>query len=237
MSQREFDAWLHSNSFTAQEAAALAMGDEPSSPPPKQAEPILRRMRESYELAVDVQKRRFSPEKGLAENQASPMEPSTFKSKAMVVRTNINDPEFNCKKTWKWLTDNSENDDERSISRFDVQYFDRDEIARWLSAVGIDSEVPFDQDKLEAYKTQQSKLYDASKTPNRTALMDAVEEASARFWGSNVRAEDSDTHPTNKMVENWLIDKHNTSAAMASKIASIVRPSWAHKGAPATPTK
>lgn len=213
------------------------MGYAPSRTPHEQAEPILRRMRTSYTLAVDDLKIRFSPEKELASNQASPMAPSALKSIAMVVRTNTDHPEFNRQKTWKWLNDNSEYADEWSISCFEEQFFDKAEIARWLLAVGITSKFPFDPAKQSAYKPQQSGSYDGTKTPHRTKLMDAVEEASAKFWGINARADEPDTHPTNAMVEKWLTEHLGVGVGMASKIATIVRPLWAHKGAPATPTK
>ena len=231
MTEAEFKAWMGSDCFTALETAALVMGYPPSSTSQKQVEPILRRMRISYALAVDALKVGFSPDKELAADQVFPMAPTALKSCAMAALTDTNNPEFKRQKTWKWLNDNSEADDQWSISRFDTQYFERVEIARWLLAVGIHSEFPFDPVDQSNYKTMKSGGADVTKTPNRTTLMDAVEDASAKFWGVNVRPEQPDTHPSNGSVSDWLVINRSVNPSMADKIASIVRPSWAHKGA------
>jgi len=70
------------------------------------------------------------------------------------------------------------------------------------------------------------------RLPHRTTLMDAVEAASAKWWTENVRSNDPTTHPTNLQVVDWLTKNHGVKETTAKHIATIVRPDWAHKGAP-----
>ena len=71
-----------------------------------------------------------------------------------------------------------------------------------------------------------------NRLPHRTTLMDAVEAASSKWWSENVRSDDPTTHPTNEMVANWLTEVKGVNPTTARHIAKIVRPDWAHKGAP-----
>jgi hypothetical protein len=96
----------------------------------------------------------------------------------------------------------------------------------------ISSVFPFDPDEKSLAVVDSEQSSNFGRTPHRTSLMDAVEEASARFWGVNVRADDNSTHTSNPAVVEWLVTKKEVEKTMAKRIATIIRPNWARKGRP-----
>lgn len=159
---------------------------------------------------------------------------TALQSNAMIhlVDSNNWSPEFNHHNLHSWLLNDCDIPGEWNRSVFEEQFFNGAEIARWLKVNKFSSVFPFDPADQAMAGCDAEPIFDPRRTPHRTSLMDAVDHASARFWGANVRSDDHDTHPTNSTVEKWLVDNRLAETTMAAKIATIVRPSWAHKGKP-----
>jgi len=55
-----------------------------------------------------------------------------------------------------------------------------------------------------------------------------LNQTARKFWG-NVNREERDTHPNNRDVVKWLIER-GFSESLANKAATIIRPEWAVTG-------
>lgn len=228
MNDKEFYSWQLAPRFTSREVAALQLGLLPREATDAQIEANLRRIKHDYNLAVMANLYLINP---LGDNIYNEMPEIALQSNAMIHLLDANNwsPEYNHHNLYSWLLNSCDIPGEWNRSIFEEQFFNESEIARWLKANNISSVFPFDS-AITGCGAQTTS--DLGRTPHRTSLMDAVNQASAKFWGLNVRADDHDTHPTNQSVAKWLIDNNHAEKTMADKIASIIRPSWAHKGKP-----
>jgi hypothetical protein len=117
----------------------------------------------------------------------------------------------------------------RSASKFMNQEFDRDDIIRWLSAIGMQSLYCFDLQNIDA----PARLGDRWPWGNHhTELLGHLEAAARRYW-VNYEPTDATTAPINKDVSEWLIAERKVSKTMADSIASMLRPD----GLPTGPRK
>jgi len=238
MPDNKFAAWQLNNEFSSRSAASLILGISPHEVVDREIEPVLQRMRNDYESAVYLQMEALY--ETYDENIYGPIEDRNFKelyknslrSNALIQKLaidRVNFEEGHEMILYEWLRGAYEIGEP---AHFDRQVFSREEILKWLKVNNIDSVFPFDPKDQAVAKGELQPIFDPRRTPHRTSLMDAADQASARFWGENVRAEDHDTHPTNPVVAKWLVDNSFAEKTMAAKIASIIRPSWAHKGKP-----
>src|SRR6185312_415984 len=104
-------------------------------------------------------------------------------------------------------------------SQFDNQEFSRAAIARWLSAIGMNSVYSFDREQSAPVSAQ------AGRWPwgnHHTERLGHLEAAARRFW-VNYDQTDPTTAPTSESVSAWLQSARNLSKTMADAIASILR--------------
>jgi hypothetical protein len=232
MRDNEFASWQLTDRFTAREVAALQIGLLPREATDEQLEPLRRRIKQDYYDAIKF----YSQQINQTEDWYcfSSLPETALRSHAMVQLFDSTDwdPKHIDHRLYDWLTGSSKEMGEWHRSNVSEQYFMWEEIARWIKANNIPSVFPFDREEQPIAIGKSECSSDSRRTPNRTSLMDAVEDASAKFWGANVRADDHSTHPSNPVVAKWLIDNGKADKTMASKIATIIRPSWAHKGSP-----
>jgi hypothetical protein len=224
---REIGQWLTCEYFTGREAASLIANYVPSEVSDVEIRPTLRKLQSSYIKAVEFFKQR------LVNSNSDEIQPDALQSRSMQVRFNFSSKEFSAVKAQKWLDDNAENPDEWSVSKFDFQFFTRQELARWIKSTKTVSAFYFESNTTDKEAKKAVQLADRILTPNRTGLMDIVEEASAKFWGFQATPSDPSLHFTNAEIVEWLLSHRKVSKNVAESIATIIRPSWAPKGAKA----
>lgn len=245
MTEIEIAAWQLNDVFAPKIVAALIIGVNPHEVNDGQISPILERMRRDYVSAIYLHLQDIENlyEGVVTSSDAKELLEKSLQSKAMI---HIVDPasgwdphydpqrgaQYDPEEVKSWLSLVCEDPQPWKCSNFEVQEFSRDEIVRWLKGNNISSVFPFDRESQPTASTDEDRFTKSGRTPHRTTLMDAVEEASAKFWGENVRADDHSTHPSNPKVEEWLVKNNYAEKTMAKRIATIVRPSWAHKGKP-----
>lgn len=117
----------------------------------------------------------------------------------------------------------------RPASKFDNQEFDRDEIVRWLSAIGMRSVYQFDRSSAQPIDVSTGHWPWGN---HHTELLGHLEAAARRYW-VNYEPTDATTAPINKDVSDWLIAERKVSKTMADSIASMLRPD----GLPTGPRK
>jgi hypothetical protein len=86
---------------------------------------------------------------------------------------------------------------------------------------------------LKAFEQSISQINSQSNRADSAKLhisknLHILNEAANRFWG-NADRDERDTHPTNKNVVTWLVEK-GFSQTLAGKAATIIRPEWAPTG-------
>jgi len=109
---------------------------------------------------------------------------------------------------------------DKKKSEFGAQRFSREEVSRWLSAIGMKSVYQFDR------RQPQPKEQVSGRWPwgdHHTELLGHLEAAARRYW-QNYDPTDATTAPTNKDVAAWLVTKRKVSQKMAESIASMLRP-------------
>ena len=249
MTEIEIAAWQLNDVFDPKIVAALIIGVNPHEVNDGQVTPILKRMREDYVSAKHLHMQGIENLYEGVEtiSDAKEMLEKSLQSIAMIhiVDPNSgwdphNDPQrgaqYDPEEVKLWLSRVCKDPQPWKCSNFEVQEFSRKEIVSWLEGNNISSAFPFNRESQSFVAAKEDCSINSGRTPHRTTRMDAVEEASANFWGKNVRDDDHDTHSNNEDVERWLLE-HPTygkvmSDGLAKKIATIVRPSWARKGKP-----
>ncbi len=93
---------------------------------------------------------------------------------------------------------------------------DRSKDGAWIQAV---------QAAMRAGCEQNGSLIERTHVSDQLAILN---QAALKFWG-NAKPGDKATHPSNTKVESWLIEQGYTET-LASKGATIIRPSWAATG-------
>lgn len=236
MYENKLTAWQLINEFGPRDVACLIMGIAPHEANDNEIKPVLNRIRDDYNNAVHLHMQGMSdlrPGPDFSFDQNKTLE-TAIQSIAMIdkVQRSSWDPQFNSHDLFDWLVGKSQQPGEWNRSNFEEQNFSRNEIDRWLKINKISSLFSFNPEAQSNLNENSNQLTNNTRTPHRTTLMDIIDQASARFWGLNVRADDHDTHPKNSHVEDWLIREKQVKKTMASRIATIIRPVWAHKGKP-----
>lgn len=96
----------------------------------------------------------------------------------------------------------------------------REEIGRWLSAIGMKSVYQFDRSQPPAIEKVSGHW---PWGDHHTELLGHLEAAAKRYW-VNYEPTDATTAPTNKEVAEWLMNERKLSQKMAESIASMLRP-------------
>ena len=245
MTEIEIAAWQLNDVFAPKNIAALIIGVNPHEVKDGQISPILERMRTDYVSAIHLHMQGIENlyEGVETSSDAKEMLEKSLQSIAMI---HIVDPtsgwnphydpqrgaQYDPEEVKLWLSRVCKDPQPWKCSNFEVQEFSRKEIVSWLKGKDISSAFPFDRESQSVVAAEEGHSLKSGRTPHRTILMDAVEDASAKFWGENARADDPDTHPTNPKVAEWLVSNRSVGKTMADKIATIVRPIWAQKGKP-----
>lgn len=246
MTEIEVAAWQLNDVFAPKIVAALIIGVNPHEINDGQISPVLDRMRRDYGLAIHLHMQDIANlyEGVETSSDAKELLEKSLQSKAMI---HIVDPasgwdphydpqrgaQYDPEEVKSWLSHVCEDPQPWKCSNFEVQEFSRDEIVRWLKGNNISSVFPFDREEQSVVAAEDGRSVKSGKILNKTPLMWAVEEASARYWGENVREDDHSTHPINPDVAEWLVKNYDcVRKTMADRIATIIRPSWASKGKP-----
>ncbi|MCY1171334.1 hypothetical protein D9M73_114400 [compost metagenome] len=221
--------WGAAESFTAQEAAALIVGLDPADPEAKsfKAKPVLDRMAEGHRVARSFVGQAMTPEQFAFQRKQPAWRD------ALVSLLFDNYPTLQ-KASWPSdagrpfeLPQRFRGDD----GNFAVQRFDRAELARWLSVVGIKSVYDFSATQPQAAvvgignREVVEKLTEA-RWPwgsHHTKALEHLEAAARRFW-VNYDPSDVTTASTNKEISQWLEQERGVSRNLAASIASMLRP-------------
>jgi hypothetical protein len=215
--------WDFAEQFTVKESAELIIGIPPeinnqvmhlSREPGFAARitPVLRRMKGAYASALSKLNEAIASDFELGEP-----EPQDLQSELMIsIRVSVNPPSDPRKKL--------------ELMVFEKSFFHRDEIQRWLNAIGMQSTYKFD-------RTQSQPSGNSSRRwpwgNHHTELLEHLNVAAQRYWGERYDPTDATTAPINSMVSEWLQKERKISRTMADAIASILRPD----GLPTGPRK
>lgn len=134
-----------------------------------------------------------------------------LKSSEMDSRASHAEPD-NDQNFLRWLGDHSK-------SGVEVQRFTREELTRWLGAIGIPSKYQFAAPQLNA---DEKPICQWPWGAHHTKRLGHLEAAARRFW-VNYDQTDPTTAPTNESVSDWLRSERKLSKAMADSMASILR--------------
>lgn len=211
-----WDAALH---FTADEAAALAVGIDPLQPEngSTKSKPTYERMQHSYDASRRWHRDEFQQgdEPGLIDRS------EMLDSIEMQWLATQEDPEDGAYFS-RWLSDNN-------MSGLETQKFNRNEVARWLTAVGLGSCYAF-QALPSSTKEEPAGHWPWGSHHTKTL---GYLEAAAKHWWVNYDPADVTTAPSNKEVIDWLQKEFSISDNKANSIASMLRgddiPTGPHK--------
>jgi hypothetical protein len=214
----DFSAWDFAIDFSPTEAAALIVGERPSSLRHLKWEPVIRRLQRAYEWALEYHRDDMNSPSELAGME---YDPQMLQSCAMRYQQGkyLTDNKLVGIDFWDWLQ-------HEPSSGFESQVFTRSELTRWLSAIGMKSVYQFDRSQSQAIETPSGRW---PWGDHHTELLGHLEAAAARYW-VNYNPDDATTAPTNKDVAEWLVDKRNVSQKMAESIASMLRPDGLRTG-------
>ena len=223
MSNTTLRHWDFATHFTGEEAAALIMGIDPNLPKSEvdTTYPIVERMRSAYQTALADAIWAYEFKNGAGRDQS--LVDISEKSNGLYSYRmfHISGYDFHLFRTQAdhWLNDQDE-------SSFDAQKFTREELARWLSAIGMKSDYQFNDLHITVGLAQNSNnKNNGAKWPwgeYETKLLQHLEAAANRFW-VKYDPTDPSTAPINKDVSTWLQDHRALSKSMADSIATILR--------------
>ncbi|TAN11540.1 MAG: hypothetical protein EPN34_07005 [Burkholderiaceae bacterium] len=196
----DLSAWDFAENFSGEEAAALILGLQPTGLAHKgQIQVVLRRMVDDYHRAVDCFRYYgyAAPAKQAPTNLLSYMLDGcmTFamgdaKADAQLLETR----------------------------GFEGQRFEREELTRWLSAIGMASRYAFDRPTEANVKTRPSPW---PWGDYETGLLRHLAAAAERFWMA-YDPEDPATAKTNEIVAEWL-ESRGVAKRVAEVMAQILR--------------
>ncbi|MEY3759220.1 MAG: hypothetical protein RIR39_711 [Pseudomonadota bacterium] len=104
------------------------------------------------------------------------------------------------------------------------------DLKEWI-ALNFENDKPvflFDETERNALPLIANNTEHLCSIPHQSDQLKILNQASERFW-SNADQGDKETHPINKTVSDWLLEK-GFSAISAQQGAAIIRPEWAAKG-------
>ncbi|MES2952197.1 MAG: hypothetical protein V4858_27035 [Pseudomonadota bacterium] len=153
--------WKFATDFTGEEAAALAVGLDPAQPNYVRtfSKPIYERMERHFEAA-----KRLHLEEDVQQWERPPLLPQSdvFESVELQLWAGSQEEDDGAFFS-KWLLDDK-------LSGFEAQRFTRKEVARWFSAVGVQSSYSFDSNQIDA----KSKLEKPLGTTERNTLLTII---------------------------------------------------------------
>jgi hypothetical protein len=221
--------WDFAEHFKAKEAAELILGippeqsnnEEPSNPDEvvliEKITPVLRRMERAYRCAgatLNAAATWSNPDSTQYSLEIFPTIPEELHSELMVsTRSDLTNFSLSL------FGNNTE------LSPFNTVYFSREEIDRWLTAIGMQSVYPFNRRDAAKEISPTMESDKASHWPwgnHQTELLGHLEAAAKRFWKYYDPA-DATTAPINKDVSEWLVNERKASQKIADSIASILR--------------
>ena len=236
--------WDFSVEFMLYEAATLIVGIDPAviyneTKPAKdnpriydyhehpKIKPVVDRMKISFFDACELCD--AMRDGGWTHSHTEPLPNSILrKREMMIVPLEIGSPYLPLDSaTRKALDDWYASDGERDI--YETAKFTRDEIARWLSAIGMKSEYQFDRNQPDFIQPSLGRWPWGN---HHTELLGHLEAAALHYW-VNYEPTDATTAPINKDVSEWLVKERKVSQKMAESIASMLRPD----GLPTGPRK
>jgi len=190
--------WDFAEEFSAQEAAALILGADPTDlDGQKRAQPIFRRLRASYHLAWCYWHVRcdgffeLNEEEVLPDNAIQSIGMQSLAAKLISNMASSGMQEYFC----NWIGWETSDEPKPFGSGFSQQRFSREELARWLRAIGLKSAYSFTED-----------------TPSRTSLADLSKLVGGRRSPEQWREQVAD-----------VLDKHNGNKTKAAKELGISR--------------
>ena len=145
---QELEIWNFAVDFTAEEAATLIMGKTPGSIDLTQLEPLMRRMRRSYEIACRWHAYLINP---TDEEFANSAPPEMLESVGVRGRASNLDEPGSSYRFYEWLCDDKE-------SGVETQRFGRQVLADWLLAIGMPSKYSFVPIKQTSHASAQNEL-------------------------------------------------------------------------------
>lgn len=138
----EIDAWKLHDDFEGRVLAALIMGVPPSEAAVLKIEPMLRKLRSQYNLALRAYRDILNPDPE-DEKPMMSVPDEAIQSRAMKDLAKLEHPDHDALGFYQWLIHDGEAGREWTGGSFENQWFERSEVARWLTATGIASEFDF----------------------------------------------------------------------------------------------
>ena len=223
MSNTTLRHWDFATHFTGEEAAALIMGIDPNLPKSEvdTTYPRVEKMRSAYQNALGeaIGAYEFKDGAGVDQSLVDITEKSTGLYSYRMFHISGHEFEIVRLHAGHWLNDQNE-------TSFDAQKFTREELVRWLSAIGMKSDYQFNDLHITVGLAQNSNnKNNGAKWPwgeYETKLLQHLEAAANRFW-VNYDPTDPGTAPVNQDVSNWLQAHRALSKNMADSIATILR--------------
>lgn len=208
--------WDFATDFTGTEAAALILGIEPSAPATvDKTKAVFNRMKNSYWEACHY----YGLSREIPAQERIITDSRILKSTSMVDRTSFQIESEIYLTFDEWLDSIS--------SEFDRQSFSREELKRWLGAIGMKSVYPFNTTYSDAISAPENRW---PWGDHHTELLGHLEAAASEFWLSYNPQDAKATAPKNTTVIAWLMernvvgDKRKVSVQMATAIATMLRP-------------
>ncbi len=244
--------WDFAPDFTAHEAATLIIGDNPTSLTNAKVKPVLARMQRDYESLKDWFKSQLDVCFQLTSDAKVPDARRKLYSKAesklwekeqieLLRQRRTEQPLIwleSVRMAYAWVYGASQDASvgallyailDKKKSEFGAQRFSREEVSRWLTAIGMKSVYQFD--RIQPQPIEQA----SGRWPwgdHHTELLGHLEATARRYW-QNYDPTDATTAPTNKDVAEWLVNERKLSQKTAESIASMLRPD----GLPTGPRK
>jgi hypothetical protein len=217
--------WDGTASFSADEAAALAVGVDPADPQAQtfKAAPTLARMREGHRIARAFVSQVMTPEEFVV-GRRNPQWRDALVSELFDLYPDLQ------KEPWPSDPDRPYELPRRfrgEDGNFETQRFARVELHRWFAVVGIKAAYQFCGDQGTGstpldpvpHELKKGTLWPAHETVALTALRRACE----KFW-KNYDPQDQSTAPKKEEVVDWIVKNHEEiSRSMADSMASILR--------------
>jgi len=209
--------WNIAVDFTGEEAAALALGIDPSKPgyTSSVVKPLITRMQFSYQKKIDFQL--HDPD---LEVEDSSLHNWTDDFDASHMLISVEHQKMLDAFGWDEVGPYSSWIANARLSSFNRQRFSREELTRWFNAIGYKSLYSFDCSYLVP------KTADPIKWPwgnHQTKALEHLAEAAQKFW-STYDPSDPYSAPKNETVVRWLTTEREVSEVMAKSIASMLRP-------------
>lgn len=225
----QFHHWDFWNEFTAEEVAALIMGIDPSElneSNRKKIKPIINRMHECYQNAIDFYIEHASSRQEFIETKVGSKNLKSTIHTEDEINFQKNELINNMlesivmKSALHFGVDVENWPKHKEIVDFNRQKFTRLEIVNWIRNNCYESEYEFEKEqKQTVLSSPQNRHWPWGEYS--TELLGHLEAAAKKFWSDYKN--DHSKAPFNKQVEGWLMVERKLSESKAKAIASILR--------------